>query len=51
MVVHRDLDFMPSDRSCWASWVYLSENQKDDSDTVSLSYWMNNLQNFKQISL
>ena len=47
IVVHRDLKFMPSDRSCWASWVYLSKSQKDRNDTVSLSYWMNNLQNFK----
>ncbi len=47
VVVHRDLDFMPSDKSCWASWVYLTENKEDKSDTVSLSYWMNNLQNLK----
>lgn len=47
IVVHRDMDFMPSDRSCWASWIYLSESLSDESDNVSLSYWMNNLQNFK----
>jgi len=47
IVVHRDLDFMPSDKSCWASWVYLTENKEDKNDTVSLSYWMNNLQNLK----
>ena len=47
IVVHRDMDFMPADRSCWASWIYLSETLSDDSDNVSLSYWMNNLQNFK----
>ena len=47
IVVHSDLSFMPSDRSCWASWVYLSESYQDESDAVALSYWMNNLQNFK----
>jgi predicted NAD/FAD-binding protein len=47
IVVHRDINFMPSDRSCWASWVYLTKNQKDTNDTVSLSYWMNNLQTLK----
>lgn len=45
IVVHSDLDFMPSDKSCWASWVYLSDDKKDDTANVSLSYWMNNLQN------
>jgi predicted NAD/FAD-binding protein len=47
VVVHSDLNFMPSDKSCWASWVYLSESYQDKSDSVALSYWMNNLQNFK----
>lgn len=45
VVVHSDLNFMPSDKSCWASWVYLSDNRHDKSGNVSLSYWMNNLQN------
>jgi len=45
VVVHRDLNFMPSDHSCWASWVYLTKNKEDKNDIVSLSYWMNNLQN------
>jgi predicted NAD/FAD-binding protein len=47
IVVHSDESFMPSDRSCWASWVYLSESKQDEGKDVSLSYWMNNLQNFK----
>ena len=38
---------MPKDRSCWASWVYLSDSRKDNNHSVALSYWMNNLQNFK----
>lgn len=45
--VHSDLDFMPSDKSCWASWIYLSDNKEDGASAVALSYWMNNLQNFE----
>ena len=44
IVVHRDKSFMPKNKGCWASWVYLSEVQGDKKSTVSLSYWMNNLQ-------
>lgn len=43
-VLHEDVSFMPRLRGAWASWVYLSETQKDAADSVSLSYWMNNLQ-------
>ena len=46
IVVHQDESFMPSDKSCWASWIYLSDDKKDSSNSVSLSYWMNLLQNF-----
>ena len=42
VVVHSDTRFMPGNKACWSSWVYLcSENN------VSLSYWMNNLQNLE----
>jgi len=44
IIVHRDMSFMPQRKKCWASWVYLSEERKDDKAVVSLSYWMNNLQ-------
>lgn len=44
IVVHADTSFMPKRKSCWASWVYLSEKERDDNPRVSLSYWMNNLQ-------
>lgn len=43
VVLHRDTSFMPKNKQCWSSWVYLSENSQ--TDCVSLSYWMNNLQN------
>ena len=44
IIVHRDTSFMPKQKKCWASWIYLSENRKDNRPAVSLSYWMNNLQ-------
>ena len=45
IVVHSDTSFMPHEKKCWASWVYLSESKEDKKSVVSLSYWMNNLQN------
>jgi predicted NAD/FAD-binding protein len=44
IIVHSDVSFMPHQRRCWSSWVYLSEQQHDNKPAVSLSYWMNNLQ-------
>lgn len=44
MVLHSDTNFMPKRKKAWSSWVYLSEQGKDKSTNVSLSYWMNNLQ-------
>lgn len=44
VVVHSDESFMPARKKCWASWVYLNDGEKDDNPSVSLSYWMNNLQ-------
>jgi predicted NAD/FAD-binding protein len=45
IIVHSDKSFMPKNKKCWASWVYLSEERHDTKPAVSLSYWMNNLQN------
>jgi uncharacterized protein len=47
IVVHSDVSFMPKHKQCWSSWVYLSEQQQDQNNGVSLSYWMNNLQSLK----
>jgi predicted NAD/FAD-binding protein len=47
VVVHSDPSLMPRLKACWASWVYLSESTKDRGPSVSLSYWMNNLQGLK----
>lgn len=41
-VLHKDKNQMPENKKAWASWVYLS---KQKENKVSLSYWMNNLQN------
>jgi predicted NAD/FAD-binding protein len=41
-VLHKDQNQMPKNKKAWASWVYLS---KQKENKVSLSYWMNNLQN------
>ena len=45
MYLHSDESFMPHSKKSWASWVYLNETINDDKDQISLSYWMNNLQN------
>lgn len=47
VVLHGDDSFMPQRKKCWASWVYLSEGQTDSKPVVSLTYWMNNLQNLQ----
>lgn len=44
VILHADTSFMPRNRNCWASWVYNSQKDKDDSDLLSVSYWMNLLQ-------
>ena len=44
IIVHSDTSFMPQNKKCWASWVYLSEDREDSKRAVSLSYWMNSLQ-------
>lgn len=44
MILHSDVSFMPKRKGAWASWVYLSEETKDKSEHMCLSYWMNNLQ-------
>jgi len=48
IIVHTDDSFMPHNRDAWASWVYLSDNNDNDNNkSVSLTYWMNNLQNLQ----
>lgn len=45
-VLHRDPSLMPRRPSVWSSWNYLSDAKPGLTDTpVSLTYWMNRLQN------
>jgi predicted NAD/FAD-binding protein len=46
-ILHSDTSFMPIRKKAWSSWVYLSEKKLDKNSSVSLSYWMNNLQSLK----
>lgn len=47
VITHTDASFMPKRREAWASWIYLNDGKRDQKPVVSLSYWMNNLQNLK----
>ncbi len=47
IVVHSDESFMPNNKKCWASWVYKIDGKTDEAQQISLSYWMNRLQNLK----
>jgi uncharacterized protein len=45
-MLHRDPALMPRRRSAWASWNYLAPDRAAARDgVVSLTYWMNRLQN------
>lgn len=48
-VLHRDAALMPRRRSVWSSWNYLADGREpeDRGDRVSLTYWMNRLQNLE----
>lgn len=46
VILHQDESFLPKKRLAWQSWVYLRENHSDGTPRLSMSYWMNNLQNF-----
>ncbi len=41
--VHRDSSLMPRLQNAWASWNYMSAGDREQA--VSVSYWMNRLQN------
>lgn len=43
-VLHRDTSVMPKNRRCWSSWVYTSDGDIDKPE-LSVTYWMNSLQN------
>lgn len=43
-VLHTDVGYLPRRRRAWCSWNYV-ERSREDEQRVSLSYWMNRLQN------
>lgn len=43
--LHRDPSFMPKRKSCWASWNYLCDDIVDTRAQITVTYWMNLLQN------
>ena len=48
-VLHRDPSLMPVRRRAWSSWNYLAQGRRtpDAERRVSLTYWMNRLQNLR----
>ena len=49
-ILHKDCAVMPKAKKAWASWVYShnSSEQNLAKNNLSVSYWMNNLQNINQ---
>ena len=44
-LLHTDAGLMPKRREVWASWNYLADDSGDERARVSVTYWMNKLQN------
>jgi hypothetical protein len=44
-VLHTDVALMPGRQKVWSAWNYLSDGAHDHGARVSVSYWMNRLQN------
>ncbi len=42
--LHLDTTLMPKRKKVWSSWNYLSTQSNDQSQEVSVTYWMNQLQ-------
>jgi hypothetical protein len=47
-VLHRDPRLMPKRRRAWASWNFLTGRANDPDMPVSVTYWMNLLQNIDE---
>ncbi|GAB4576853.1 MAG: NAD/FAD-binding protein [Roseibium sp.] len=43
--LHRDESLMPKRKRVWASWNYMSDRDAGETRDVTVSYWMNRLQN------
>ncbi|MGH7870418.1 MAG: NAD(P)/FAD-dependent oxidoreductase [Candidatus Dormibacteraceae bacterium] len=46
-VLHTDARSMPKSRRVWASWNYFGEGEQRHDARVSLTYWMNRLQDLR----
>ncbi len=44
-IVHADPALMPRRSACWSSWNYLADTAADEEMPVSVTYWLNRLQN------
>ena len=45
--LHRDPALMPRKRDAWASWNYIGNSKATPQQHVSVTYWMNRLQNIR----
>lgn len=44
-VLHCDPQLMPKRRNIWSSWNYIGARQPGDTQALTVTYWMNRLQN------
>ncbi len=44
-VLHTDVSLMPKRHNAWAAWNYLASETQGEAANVSVTYWMNRLQN------
>lgn len=49
-VLHRDPALMPKRKKAWSSWNYLANGTRERQAKVSVTYWMNLLQNIEKRS-
>ncbi|RLQ88028.1 NAD(P)/FAD-dependent oxidoreductase [Notoacmeibacter ruber] len=45
VILHSDSSFMPKRRRAWAAWNYHRSSEEEGNGEVSVTYWMNRLQN------
>ena len=45
--LHSDQRYMPKNKSLWSSWNYVENDLTEGSKYLTVSYWMNNLQQLK----
>ncbi|MEO0329049.1 MAG: FAD-dependent oxidoreductase [Pseudomonadota bacterium] len=46
--LHQDRKLMPKRQNAWASWNYIGKQNLEDEREVSVTYWMNKLQNIRK---